>query len=150
MFVEQFFYDYDNTGYYVNPSATPELNTITTGTRARWGEPRFWTNRQAYNSGQDYWTGTNGWGTSEGTWDNAWKGGFSGWDIWGENSGHPQGAQYVHAQGILSGQHNSASDGSAAYGWMMVGAGNATPNRYWLRGKWGRNNFWLGRNVPHR
>lgn len=130
------FYDYNNTGYYLDPASASELNTITTGTRARWGEPRWWTDRQQFTSDQGYWTGTNGWGTSHGTWDGAWKGGFSGWDIWGENSAHPQGASYRHAQGIVSGQHYSDSSGSSAYGWMMVGAHNATENRYWLRGKW--------------
>jgi hypothetical protein len=71
-----------------------------------------------------------------GGWDQAWKGGFSGWDIWGTGTGHPQGGGYIHAQGIISGQHAASSDGSSAYGWMMVGAHNATENRYWLRGKW--------------
>jgi hypothetical protein len=81
-------------------------------------------------------TGTNGWAMDHGGWDTAWKGGFSGWDIWGTGTGHPQGGGYVHAQGIISGQHAASSDGSSAYGWMMVGAHNATENRYWLRGKW--------------
>ena len=130
------FYDYNDTSFYLDPNGTSELSQITIGTRARWGEPIRWTNRQAYSSSTDYWTGTNGWGTAEGTWDTAWKGGFSGWDIWGSDTGHPQGSGYVHAQGIVSGQH-AATDGGAGYGWMMVGAGDATPNRYWLRGKWG-------------
>lgn len=131
------FVDANDSSYYLDPASTSELNSITTGTRARWGEPRIWTNRQAYTSDQNYWTGTNGWGTSEGNWDNAWKGGFSGWDIWGTGTAHPQGSGYIHAQGIVSGQHYAASDGSSGYGWMMVGAADATANRYWLRGKWG-------------
>jgi hypothetical protein len=131
------FSDSNDSSYFLDPNGTSELNSITTGTRARWGEPRIWTNRQAYASDQGYWTGTNGWGTSEGNWANAWKGGFSGWDIWGTNTDHPQGSGYIHAQGIVSGQHYATSDGSSAYGWMMVGAGDATANRYWLRGKWG-------------
>lgn len=133
------FYDSNDTSYYVNPNGQSELSDITLGTRARWGRSRYHTNRQGYTSDQGYWTGTNGWGTSEGTWDNVWKGGFSGWDVWGENSAHPQGASYKHAQGIVSGQHYTDSSGSSAYGWMMVGAHNATENRYWLRGKWSTN-----------
>ena len=131
------FSDSNDSSYFLDPNGTSELNSITTGTRARWGEPRWWHNRQAETSDQNYWTGTNGWGTSYGNWDNAWRGGFSGWDIWGTGTAHPQGSGYIHAQGIVSGQHYANSDGSAAYGWMMVGAADATANRYWLRGKWG-------------
>ena len=130
------FYDSNDTNFYLNPNGTSELSTISNGTKARWGRSIYNTNRQAYESGQGYWTGTNGWGTTEGTWDTAWKGGFSGWDIWGGSSAHPQGSQYIHAQGIVSGQHYTTADGAIAYGWMMVGAHNATDNRYWLRGKW--------------
>jgi hypothetical protein len=131
------FYDSNDTSYYVDPNGTSSLNSLTSGTRARWGQPIRWTNRQAYHGTTEYWTGTNGWGTSEGNWANAWKWGFSGVDIWGENTDHPQGSSYIHAQGIVSGQHYSTSDGSQGYGWMMVGANAATENRYWLRGKWG-------------
>jgi len=95
------------------------------------------TPRSDYTSDTNYHTGTFGWGTGAGTWANAWKAGFSGWDIWGGGTDHPQGAGYIHAQGIVSGQHYATSDGGSAYGWMMVGATNATANRYWARGKWG-------------
>jgi hypothetical protein len=129
-------YDRDNTGYYMDPHATSELNQISVATRARWGKSRTWTNRTAYNGDSNYWTGSNGWGT-ERTWASAWSYGSGGVDIWGSGTDHPQGAGYIHAQGILSGQHYASSDGGSAYGWMMVGANNATENRYWLRGKWG-------------
>jgi hypothetical protein len=131
------FYDSQDTGYYLDLNSTSNLNQLTTNTRARWNMPRWWTDRTINTADQNYWTGTNGWGTGLGTWANAWKGGFSGWDIWGENSDHPQGSGYVHAQGIVSGQHYATTDGSQGYGWMMVGAASATDNRYWLRGKWG-------------
>ena len=132
------FYDSNDTTYYLDPNGTSNLQTWTADTAARLGRPRYWTNRWAiYNTANDHMTGTNGWGMDHGGWDTAWKGGFSGWDIWGSSTGHPQGSGYVHAQGIISGQHAASSDGSTAYGWMMVGAHNATENRYWLRGKWG-------------
>ncbi len=130
-------YDNNDNGYYVDPNGTSNMNQTTTDTRSRWGEPRTWTNRAAITGDQNYWTGTDGWATNEGNWDNAWKYGFSGVDIWGSNTGHPQGSGYVHAQGIVSGLHYASSDGGSAYGWMMVGAADATANRYWLRGKWG-------------
>jgi hypothetical protein len=131
------FYDSDDTGYYLDPNGTSNLLQLTTATRARWGKARWWNDRSSFISDQGYWTGTNGWTTSQGTWANAWKGGFSGWDIWGTSTDHPQGAGSIHAQGIVSGQHYASSDGGEAYGWMMVGAHAATENRYWLRGKWG-------------
>ena len=128
------FYDSNDTAYYVDPNGESSLSQLTTNTRARWNMPRYWTNRQQYTGDQGYWTGTNGWAKDHGNWANAWQGGFSGWDIWGEGTDHPQGAGYIHAQGIVSGQHYSTSN--VGYGWMMVGAANATDNRYWLRGKW--------------
>ena len=131
------FYDSNDTGYYLDPNGTSNLQTWTADTAARLGRSRYWTNRWAIYGGiNDHMTGTNGWGMDHGGWDQAWKGGFSGWDIWGTGTGHPQGGGYIHAQGIISGQHAASSDGSSAYGWMMVGAHNATENRYWLRGKW--------------
>jgi hypothetical protein len=132
------FYDSNDTSYYLDPNGTSVLNQISAATSARWGRSgMFWTNRTNYSGNSGYWTGTNGWNDLEGVWSNAWKGGFSGWDIWGTNTDHPQGSGYIHAQGIVSGQHFVTSDGSQAYGWMMVGAAEATANRYWLRGKWG-------------
>jgi hypothetical protein len=132
------FYDRNDTNYYLDPNGTSNLQTWTVDTASRLGRSRYWTNRWAiYGVANDHMTGTNGWAMDHGGWDQAWKGGFSGWDIWGGSTGHPQGSGYVHAQGIISGQHAAASDGSTAYGWMMVGAHNATENRYWLRGKWG-------------
>jgi hypothetical protein len=131
------FYDSADTGYYLDPNGTSNLVNLTTSTRARWNMPRTWNDRSARTSDQNYWTGTNGWGTGDGTWATAWNGGFSGWDIWGTGTDHPQGAGYVHAQGIVSGQHLATTDGSSGYGWMMVGAADAVTNRYWLRGKWG-------------
>jgi hypothetical protein len=130
-------YDWQNTGYYVDPAGTSQLYAVTDYTRAAFNLPRSYTNRRDITSDSNYWTGTNGWGTGYGTWDSAWKWGFGGVDIWGTSTGHPQGAGYVHAQGIISGEHYATTDGSTAYGWMMVGAANATENRYWLRGKWG-------------
>jgi hypothetical protein len=133
----QSFVDINDEAYYLNPNGASNLSQLTTSTRARWNMPRTWYDRSSRASDQSYWTGTNGWGTEDGNWDGAWRGGFSGWDIWGTGTSHPQGSGYVHAQGIVSGQHAANSDGSSGYGWMIVGAANATDNRYWLRGKWG-------------
>ena len=131
------FKDANDVAYFLDPAGTSNLNQWTTLTAARLGRSRYWTNRASITGDENYHTGTNGWGVGEGTWASAWKGGFSGWDIWGASSDHPQGAGYIHAQGIVSGLHTSATDGSSAHGWMMVGAHGATENRYWLRGKWG-------------
>jgi len=130
------FYDANNAGYYLNPDGTSNLYAVSNYTRAAFNLSRVYTNRRDITADQSYWTGTNGW-SAESTWDNAWKYGFGGLDMWGTNTGHPQGAGYIHAQGIMSGEHAAATDGSTGYGWMMVGAHAATENRYWLRGKWG-------------
>jgi len=131
------FYDTNNTGFYIDPDGTSNTNKWTNAAHVRMGNAHHWiTPRSDYTSDTNYHTGTFGWGTGAGTWANAWKGGFSGWDIWGGGTDHPQGGGYIHAQGIVSGQHYALSDGSRSYGWMMVGATNATANRYWARGKW--------------
>jgi hypothetical protein len=132
------FYDSNDTGFVLDPNGTSNLSRFTQRTHAAMNRGFHWiTPRFDYTGDVNYWTGTFGWGTSAGNWDNAWRAGFAGWDIWGGGTGHPQGGGYIHAQGIVSGQHLVTSDGGAAYGWMMVGAGDATANRYWARGKWG-------------
>jgi hypothetical protein len=132
------FYDSNDTGYYADPNGTSSLARFTNRTHAAMNRGHHWiTPRFDYTGDTNYWTGTFGWGTSAGNWDNAWRAGFAGWDIWGGGTGHPQGGGYIHAQGIVSGLHYATSDGGSAYGWMMVGAGDATANRYWARGKWG-------------
>jgi hypothetical protein len=132
------FYDRNDTGYYCDPNGTSSLGRFTQRTHAAMNRGHHWiTPRFDYTGDTNYWTGTFGWGTSAGNWDNAWKSGFAGWDIWGGGTAHPQGGGYIHAQGIVAGQHYATSDGGAAYGWMMVGAHDAVANRYWARGKWG-------------
>jgi hypothetical protein len=132
------FYDANNNGYYVDPNGTTNIYAITDYTRrGAFNLGRMLTTRRDITGDSNYWTGAWGWGTSYGNWNTAWEGGFSSWDIWGTNTGHPQGSGYVHAQGIVSGQHYATAGGGQAYGWMIVGAGDATPNRYWARGKWG-------------
>lgn len=128
------FYDSNNTGYYVDPAGTSELSAFSSGTYTRMDLPFRKFNRQAYTGDSDYWTGTRGWGTTF-TWDTAWAYGFGGFDIWGTSTGHPQGSGYIHAQGIQSGLHYATSNSSSAYGWQLVGAGNAGA-RLWYRGKW--------------
>ncbi|MCX5792335.1 MAG: hypothetical protein NTY45_09010, partial [Elusimicrobia bacterium] len=125
----------DPNNYYIDPNGTSQFYDVTNYTRQAFNLSRTYYNRRWATGDQNYWTGTNGWGT-DATWDTAWKYGFGGVDIWGTGTAHPQGAGYIHAQGIISGEHYATSDGVHAYGWMMVGAANATENRYWLRGKW--------------
>ena len=135
------FYDYNDTSYSLDPAGTSVLWRPSAATQQRWSIS--WramdasASRPQWNNDSDYWTTTVGWATNLGTWANYWKYGFGGFDCWGSSTDHPQGAGYVHAQGIQSGLHYANSDGSSAYGWQMVGASNATDNRYWARGKWG-------------
>jgi hypothetical protein len=131
------FYDSNNTGFYADLASTSNINRITNDTNQRFNIHFRGTPRSDITSDQNYWTTTQGWGTDYGTWDTAWQFGFGGFDFWGSSTGHPQGSGYIHAQGIQSGLHYATSGGGQAYGWQMVGAANATENRYWARGKWG-------------
>jgi hypothetical protein len=131
------FYDSNNTGFYADLASTSNINRITNDTNQRFNIHFRGTPRSDITSDQNYWTTTQGWGTGYGTWDTAWQFGFGGFDFWGSSTGHPQGSGYIHAQGIQSGLHYATADGSNAYGWQIVGAADATANRYWARGKWG-------------
>ena len=131
------FYDSNNTGFYADLASTSNINRITNDTNQRFNIHFRGTPRSDITSDQNYWTTTQGWGTGYGTWDTAWAYGFGGFDFWGSSTGHPQGSGYIHAQGIQSGLHYATADSSSAYGWQMVGAADATSNRYWARGKWG-------------
>jgi hypothetical protein len=131
------YYDGNDTGYYCDPNSTSNLSRISNGTNQRFNIHFRGTPRSDITGDENYWTTTQGWGASYGTWNTAWQFGFGGFDFWGENTGHPQGGGYIHAQGIQSGLHYATSGGGSAYGWQMVGATNATDNRYWARGKWG-------------
>jgi hypothetical protein len=139
------FFDANDTAYYLDPNGTSELSTLTAATRTRWDMPRRTFNRQAYTAGTGYWTGTRGWGGTF-NWNQAWGYGFGGFDIWGENTQHPQGNGYIHAQGICSGLHHVNDDGTSAYGFQLVGGTNAS-DRLWYRGAWGNTgNNW--REIP--
>jgi hypothetical protein len=139
------FIDNNDTAYYLDPNGTSELSTLTAATRTRWDMPRNSFNRQAYTGGTGYWTGTRGWGGTF-NWNQAWKYGFGGFDIWGENTQHPQGNGYIHAQGICSGLHHVNDSGGDAYGFQLVGGTNAS-DRLWYRGAWGNSgNNW--REIP--
>jgi hypothetical protein len=138
-------YDRNDTAYYLDPNGTSELSTLTAATRTRWDMPRRTFNRQAYTGSSGYWTGTRGWGGTF-NWNQAWGYGFGGFDIWGENTQHPQGNGYIHAQGICSGLHHVNDDGTSAYGFQLVGGTNAS-DRLWYRGAWGNTgNNW--REIP--
>lgn len=137
------FYDTSGT-YYLDPNSTSILWRPDAATQQRWNM-----HYRALDDGghrpnltgdSNYWTTTHGWGTSYGNWNNMWKYGFAGLDVWGTSTGHPQGSGYVHAQGINSGLHYATSDGGSAYGWQMVGAADAG-SRWWLRGKWGGTTY---------
>ena len=131
------FYDYNDTGYYCDPNSESNLWKPTYYAQQNWSVSYRAVGRSRITSDQNYWTNTMGWGQDYGNWSNYWKFGFGGFDCWGTSTDHPQGSGYVHAQGIQSGLHYANSDGSSGYGWQMVGAADATANRYWARGKWG-------------
>ena len=138
------FYDYNDTGYYVDPNSTSVLWRPSAATQQRWGISWRAVDAGAQRTGQssdpDYWTTTIGWGTGYGTWADYWKYGAGFFECWGNSTDHPQGSGYVHAQGLQSGLHYANSNGTTAYGWQMVGAADAG-SRWWLRGKWGGTTY---------
>jgi len=136
------FYNYSDTAWYVDPDGTSNLGLFTTTTLARSGLNTKYTNRQSLNGNANYYTGAQGWERTQ-TWDSAFVNlGSCFMEHWGTNmTGHPQnnGSNYIHAQGL---QVLHYTDGSASYGWQMVGAADAG-NRWWLRGRWGgTTNAW--------
>lgn len=149
-------YDLNDTAYYLDPNSTSRLWRPNSDTQQRWNMHfRGIDNgaqRPSITGDSNYWTTTLGWGTGYGTWATYWQYGFGGFDCWGSSTDHPQGAGYVHAQGIQSGLHYATSGGGQGYGWQMVGAADAD-SRWWLRGKWGTTTRpWyevvlFGRNV---
>jgi hypothetical protein len=131
------FYNYTDTGWYCDPNSESNLFKPTYYTQQNWSVSYRAVGRSRITSDQNHWTNTVGWGTSYGTWDTFWEHGGGFFECWGGGTGHPQGGGYIHAQGIQSGLHYATAGGGAAYGWQMVGAADATANRYWARGKWG-------------
>ena len=131
------FYNYSDTGWYCDPNSESNLFKPTYYTQQNWSVSYRAVGRSRITSDQNHWTNTVGWGTSYGTWDTFWEHGGGFFECWGGGTGHPQGGGYIHAQGIQSGLHYATSGGGSAYGWQMVGAADATANRYWARGKWG-------------
>ena len=131
------FYDFNDTGYYVDPNGTSELSGFSNGTKARAGLSIHHNNRQSNTGDTNYWVGSQGWGATY-TWNSAFNAlGSCFLDQWGTGmTGHPQnnGSNYIHAQGLQVLHYRDG--GSVSYGWQMVGAGDAA-NRWWLRGKWG-------------
>jgi hypothetical protein len=131
------FYNYSDTGWYCDPNSESNLFKPTYYTQQNWSVSYRAVGRSRITGDQNHWTNTVGWGTSYGTWDTFWEHGGGFFECWGGGTGHPQGGGYIHAQGIQSGLHYATSGGGSAYGWQMVGAADATANRYWARGKWG-------------
>jgi hypothetical protein len=139
------FYDTNNAAYYLDPNGTSELSSLTQATRTRWDMPRNAFNRQQYTSDTGYWTGTRGWGAAL-NWNTIWSYGFGGTEVWGTDTGHPQGAGYVHAQGINSGMHYVTDAGTNAYGFQFVGAANGGEGLWWRQAWANQGGSW--RNIP--
>jgi hypothetical protein len=132
------YYDSNDTSYYVDPNGTSELSGLSNGTKVRAGLNIHYHNRQGNTADTNYWVGSQGWGESH-SWNSALTTlGSCFMDLWGSNRQHPQGNNYVHAQGlqILHYRDGGGADTNVSYGWQMVGAADAG-NRWWLRGKWG-------------
>jgi len=140
------FYDSNNTGYYFNGASTNStrflgVNNRTMAYMALPGHTRdsgeYYRARPRQTSDTNYWTGAMGWGRQDMTNTVAdWGSGFI--DSWSNPANQPSGTS--HWVGV---QAYHYSNGSARYGWQMVGGpiGNLR-----FRNTWASFSSW--RTIP--
>lgn len=131
--------DQNDGGYYVDPNGTSELNLFTNRTKVSMGMTGLYnTPRWNYTTDTHYWTGSMGWGTTDlNTVYSNWGDGF--FDSWSNPANAPGGSShYVGLQGM----HYSHGDGTNAYGFQMVCAGEAN-NRFFWRSGWPGPRAWV-------
>jgi hypothetical protein len=134
------FYDYQNTGYYVDPDGTSELNIFTRGTLARSSLNALQDNSPVTTraaQGDAYRNGSMGWGTTDFNVMTNWGSGFI--DSWSNPANAPGGS--THYTGIQS-MHHTSQNSYNFYGFQMVTAGESA-NRYFLRNSWNVPRPWV-------
>ena len=117
------FYDTDNTGYYLNAASRYDTNidgmsARTKATIGLTGQTRSstldYSNRVVRTGDSNYWTGSMGWGTVDMNTVANWGSGFI--DSWSNPANQPAGTSHWVGMQALH-----YSNGSARYGWQMVG-----------------------------
>jgi hypothetical protein len=116
-------YDRNNTGYYWNGASDNStrfrgVNSLTMAFMALSGQTRssaeYYKARPRITGDSNYWTGSMGWGRQDMNTVGNWGSGFI--DSWSNPGNQPSGTS--HWVGIQSYHY---SNGSARYGWQMVG-----------------------------
>ncbi len=135
------YYDRNNTGYYVDPDGTSEMNLFTRGTLARSSLNALQNNspvttRSAQVDGHR--NGVMGWGTTDmNTIYSNWGSGF--YDSWSSPANGPgASSHYVGMQAF----HYNHQDGTNGYGWQMAYAGGSN-NRFFWRSGWPGPQAWV-------
>jgi hypothetical protein len=139
------FYDSNNTSYYFNGASdnSTRFRGVSNETMAFMGlsgqtrsSKEYYAARPRITSDQNYWTGAMGWGVIDMNTVANWGSGFI--DSWGNPANQPAGAS--HWVGIQSYHY---TNGSARYGWQMVGGpiGNLR-----FRNTWASFSSW--RTIP--
>jgi len=131
------FYDYNDTGYYVDPNAqhSSNINGVSDRTRAMMGlSGRYSYMRPQITGSTVYWTGNMGWGSYTFNEMLGWGSGFI--DSWGSTGAQNRPGDTSHHVGI---QTFHWSNGSNAYGWQMIGGVN---ENLWWRYSWNSPSGW--------
>lgn len=125
-------YDRNDTAYYVDPNSTSNMSSITAATRARWGLPQAWTNRPSITGDTNYWTGAQGWGTTDFNTLPQWGSTF--FDTWGTTGAMNDPAVTSHYQGMQAFHY---WNGSTGYGSQIALCGPCMNGTLHMRSIWG-------------
>lgn len=123
------YYDYNDTGYYIDPNArrSTNINGFSARTKMTLGlTAKYQLDRADYTGDSNYWTGVMGWGATDMNSAFDWGCGFI--DSWGDPANEPVGASHwVGTQAL------HYTNGSGRYGWQMVGGpiGNLRFRNVW-------------------
>jgi hypothetical protein len=133
------FYDRNDTTYYVDPNSYSNWQGLTTRAKAQIGltgqsrsSTQYYNQRPNITGDSDYWTGSMGWGTVDMNTVADWGSGFI--DSWSNPGNQPAGtSHWVGTQAF------HYTNGSARYGWQMVGGPIAG---LWFRNTWSSFSGW--------
>src|SRR3989338_10460253 len=133
-------YDENDSGYYLDPNGTSNMNLITGSTRARLGLPDVWTNRPSITGDTNYWTGSQGWGFIDMN-SGLPEYGSTFFDVWGTDMPGSPWSGYAHIQ-CLQALHYW--NGTTGYG-SQIAFGTSGNRTMYMRSIWGGGwGGWVG------
>lgn len=131
------FYDWNDTGYYLDPHAdrSSNINGFSARTvEATKGTYKYNTPRYIHTSDTNYWVGTMGWGQTDFNSVMTWGSGF--FDTWSSPANSP--GDTSHWVGVQAYHYVNAAN--SGYGWQL--AGGVTDSLWW-RHSWPSNSGWF-------